>query len=155
MASLYSYIWKPLTCWHCDKIHSTTEEFCKRCNGWTLPTQDECHGQVVINWEVFVMRTSDSETCRERTMKDAGMAISGNKYVAVLAVQPSDYAPGSTLKTAAVFLHRPGGDKKMSLSTAEICRASPRYWNRLRPWDWEKFMTFVGSRCYFAAWACK
>jgi hypothetical protein len=72
---------KPLTCWHCDKIHSTTEEFCKRCkrcNGWTWPTQDDCHGQVVINWEVFVMRTSDSETCRERIMKDAGMAISGN-----------------------------------------------------------------------------
>lgn len=80
------------------------------------------------------------------------MAIEKNLYVAVFGYNFLDKE--ETLKTM-VFVHRPGGEKKISIcKTAysyrcSTARASPRAWDEIREYEWEQFVDIVGEGKYF------
>ncbi|KAF8859750.1 hypothetical protein BDZ45DRAFT_574746, partial [Acephala macrosclerotiorum] len=131
----------PLTCWHCEKPHSDTQEFCNICNGWTLPILTK--ERSIIKWKTFVVQDSDSKEVRERLMKDAAIAIGSDKFVAVLGLQFVNDGSGRKLRKAAVFLYRPGGDKRLSISGSKG-HTSSRNWRDMKDLDWEAFKRIVG-----------
>lgn len=99
-----------------------------------------------------MLKDSDSREVREGLMKDATTAIGGDKFVAVLGLQFVNTSSGPNSHNTAVFVYRPGGDKRLSMSTLKY-RASSRYWRRIDKSYWKKFKQIVGIEG--KAYSCK
>lgn len=58
---------------------------------------------------------------------------------------PQEYVPQTY-----VFVHVPGGEKRLSFHTSTLSRAHPRFWGRIPQGEWEAFKQAVGvSSCEF------
>lgn len=78
-------------------------------------------------------------------MKDAVTAMSGDKFVAVLGLQFANTSSGQNPSKTAVFLYRPGGDKRLSGSKSQS-HASSRDWDNIEMSIWESFKQIVGFK---------
>jgi hypothetical protein len=159
MAPQSLYNLEPLTCWHCEKPHSESEAFCVICNGWTLPTRTRgsFKARVIIEWKTFVILASDSEEAKGNLMRDAMVAIENNKYVAVLGIKIKIDRWGQEIKEKAVFLHRAGGDKRLSVSKTKF-HASSRWWSDIdsdQDWVWKAFKQIVGKEIKIVIYSSK
>ncbi|TGO66894.1 hypothetical protein BOTNAR_0052g00300 [Botryotinia narcissicola] len=144
----------PLRCWNCGKKHPSTQEFCHICNGWLLPT---CFRWTTeeppkyIDWNTFLIAKTDLSQVKSEQLRSAAVAIQNDQYPAVLCVESPDspYAQNGTEKIA-VFLHRPGGDKRLSftkLGPGDIS-ASSRKWEEIKFADWTMFEDILGVTSY-------
>ncbi|KAH6663167.1 hypothetical protein B0J14DRAFT_495098 [Halenospora varia] len=143
----------PLKCWHCTAPHSATQESCMACNGWTLPTHKietlPTHSgkplttRVPIEWITFEIEASDSKE-KGKLMKEAVMAIEHDQYVAILGIQIGKDRFGHKTRKTVIFLHRPGGDKRMSVDKRKD-RASSRRWAVIKDFDLEALKKVMGD----------
>jgi hypothetical protein len=121
-------LYEPLTCWHCKERHTSSQERCNYCNGYTLPTRT--HHQpskqaIPIRWRIFEIRATDSDQVKGEQLRSAATAIQENEYVAVLAIQFVNDAFQQNTKKTAVFLHRPGESRifQLGIGVGELARA--------------------------------
>jgi hypothetical protein len=126
------------------------------CNGWTLLTQtkEPLNAGVLIEWKTFMVVASDSEEAKRNLMRDAMVAIENNKNVAVLAIQIKRDHLDQQAINKAVFLHRAGGEKRVSTSRTRF-HASSRWWYQIDPdYDsvWEAFKQIVGKETKIATY---
>ncbi|KAF7888384.1 uncharacterized protein EAF02_002925 [Botrytis sinoallii] len=138
----------PLKCWNCGKKHSTTREFCYTCKCWTPPTMKRATPEAPkepIHWHEFIIAKTDSSQVKSDQLKSAVDAIEKDQYTAVLCAESPDspYAKDNTEKIA-VFLYRPGGDKKLSVTKLEGISASSRKWEEIKLSDWTMFEEILG-----------
>ncbi|KAF7902595.1 hypothetical protein EAF00_002498 [Botryotinia globosa] len=136
-----------LKCWNCGKKHSATQEFCYACNSLTLPIFSREIPKTLISWNTFLIAKTDSSQVRSEQLTNAEMAISNDLYTAVLCAESPD-APYKEYKKkkTAVFLHRPGGEKRLSftkLGSSSISTSS-RKWEEIKLSDWTAFEEMVG-----------
>ncbi|KAF5871648.1 uncharacterized protein Bfra_008671sa [Botrytis fragariae] len=140
----------PLKCWNCGIEHFPTQEFCYNCNGWILPshpreTVEEPKKR--IDWKKFLIANTDSSEVKSEQLKNAEIAIKNDQYTAVLCAESLDSPYGKNeKKKTAVFLHRPGGDKRLSftkLGPVDL-QASSRRWVEIKLADWATFEEIVG-----------
>ena len=148
MTSQSSHSRKRPTCWHCGKLNSNSIDFCVFCNGWIQPTQIQVSDVTLpIEWKTFVIVTSDSEEAKGNLMKDAIAAIENDNNVAILGMQIQKNLFGQETKNKVVFVHRAGGEKRLS-SSRDKCHASSRMWGEIKtPNDhvWKAFKQIVGK----------
>jgi len=78
-------------------------------------------------------------------MKDAATAISDDKFVAVLGLQFVNTSSGRTSSKTAVFVHRPGGEKRLSTSKSQD-HSSSRRWVGMDKSFWNSFKEMVGIK---------
>lgn len=142
-----SLCYVPLKCWNCGEGHSTTQEFCCICNSLTLPTFTHETPKRRISWEAFLISKTDSTQVKSGQLRSAGIAIDNDRYTAVLCAEFLDNSYGRMKKKkTAVFLHRPGGDKRLSFTKLGLATisASSRKWEKIKLSDWAAFEEIVG-----------
>jgi hypothetical protein len=88
-----------------------------------------------------VILTSDSEAAKGSLIRDAIAAIENDKYVAILGIQIGRDHFGRKIENKAVFLHRAGGDMRLSARTGSKSYVSSRMWRNITSQDlvWEAF----------------
>ncbi|CAD6444134.1 59ef68b1-b26b-4322-848e-322903f4b64e [Sclerotinia trifoliorum] len=139
MSSIISYT--TLECWNCQKVHGRTQESCPSCNGWTINTHENHEGKMkLLDWYVFQITRTDSQQEKAKTLQKIEDALRGDLRTAVLAAGP----PNGT--TRAVYLHRPGGDARLSFTKPGWGRisASSRGNGEIGFEDWLKFEELIG-----------
>jgi hypothetical protein len=129
------------------------------CNGWTLPTQikEPPNVKVLIEWKTFVIVASDSEEAKGNLMKDAIAAIENDSNVAILGIQIQKDHFGQETKNKVVFLHRAGGEKRLSFSKGKL-HASSRMWGDINShYDltWVAFKQMVGKETKVVTYSSK
>lgn len=96
-----------------------------------MPTKCK-DGKKRIEWEKFVIMPSDSEDRRASLMRDATLGIRNNKNIAILCARFMKIGLGKETVDYVVFLHRAGGDKRISHSSGPGSHASFRPWSHIR-----------------------
>ncbi|TGO16344.1 hypothetical protein BTUL_0029g00340 [Botrytis tulipae] len=142
-----SLCYVPLKCWNCGEKHSTTQEFCSICNSLTLPTLPREKPKSRISWKTILIAKTDSSQVKSNQLSSVKNAIDNDLYTAVLCAESIDtpYNKYKKKKTA-VFLHRPGGEKRLSFtrSAPGIISAISREWVDIKLSDWAVFEEIVG-----------
>lgn len=132
-------------CWHCPGHDTQSAESCYLCHGWTLPTRKNDESKTAIEWNIFVVKSTDSKQFKKQEFEKAGTSMRNDKHTAVLGVSLSD-------SRKAVFVYRPGGDKRLSTTTIlgrpvircrPVVRSSARHWDAVGRCDWRKFEEIV------------
>ncbi|EPE36739.1 hypothetical protein GLAREA_08902 [Glarea lozoyensis ATCC 20868] len=73
-------------------------------------------------------------------MRSATVAIAEDLHVAVFGYQSLD----NNMKTV-LFLHWPGGQRKLSIFRKNEARANARCWREITEGEWEQFVDIVGE----------
>lgn len=125
-------------CWHCPGHNNKSAESCVSCHGWTLPTRKNDESKTAIEWNIFVVKSTDSKQFKEQEFEKAGTSMRNDKHTAVLGVSLSD-------SRKAVFVYRPGGDKRLSTTrlVKPKIKSSARRWDYVGRCDWSKFEKIV------------
>ncbi|THV45815.1 hypothetical protein BGAL_0448g00100 [Botrytis galanthina] len=111
----------------------------------TLPTFTHENPKRRISWDTFLISKTDSTQVKSGQLRSTGIAINSDRYTAVLCAEFLDNSYGRMKKKkTAVFLHRPGGDKRLSSTKLETMSASSRKWEEIKLSDWAVFEEFVG-----------
>jgi len=102
-----------------------------------------------IEWKTFVIGASDSNEVKEKLMNQAVMAIEDRCFVAILGVQFEKDRFGQKIRKTATFLHRPSGDKRLSLGNSKSPKhSSSRKWRHIDNSHWDAFKQMVGTTVY-------
>ncbi|KAF7954703.1 hypothetical protein EAE96_005822 [Botrytis aclada] len=140
----------PLKCWNCGAAHLPTEESCFICNGFLLPTISGATmdgPRTRINWKIFLITNMDHSEVKAKELRSAEIAIENDLYTAVLCTKSLD-SPfgGNEKKKTAVFLHRPRGKKRLSVTKLGLggISASSRKWEDIKLSDWTTFEEILG-----------
>ncbi|TGO40429.1 hypothetical protein BHYA_0037g00280 [Botrytis hyacinthi] len=100
-----------------------------------------------ISWETFLIAKTDSSQVKSDQLRSVKIAIGNDLYTAVLCAESLDTTYGKyKKKKTAVFLHRPGGEKRLSftkLAPVNIS-ASSREWEEIKLSDWAVFEEILG-----------
>ncbi|KAF7953680.1 uncharacterized protein EAE97_001079 [Botrytis byssoidea] len=140
MASQNSQI--PRICGSCSKRHSPSELCYTPLRCWNCEEPPK-----YIDWNTFLIAKTDLSQVKSEQLRSAAVAIQNDQYTAVLCAESPDspYAQNGTEKVA-VFLHIPGGDKRLSftkLGPGDIS-ASSRKWEEIKFADWTMFKDILG-----------
>ncbi|TGO84236.1 hypothetical protein BPOR_0530g00020 [Botrytis porri] len=97
-----------------------------------------------IDWKVYSIASTDSSQLKSEQLKNAALAIKNDQYTAILCAKSLD-GPYKAKQTA-VFLHRPGGDKRLSFTKLGLSgiQANSRRWVDIKLADWTTFEEIVG-----------
>jgi hypothetical protein len=113
--------------------------------------------RVLIEWKTFVIGASDSKEAKGNLMKDAIAAIENDSYVAILGIQIQKDYFGQERKNTVVFLHKAGGEKRLSFSKEKF-HASSRMWGEINSHDdptWVAFKQIVGKETKVVTYSSK